>query len=340
MGEERFRNKVTWFTFFYSILVVWVHSYNGELFLGKTIQGQTLTKVEHFFGDTVGQIAVPGFFVISAYLFYRNFHWKSLGSKWRSRVRSIIIPYVLWNVIYYAGYAMGSRLPFITQVMGKGSIPFHLESIGDAVIHSRYLYVFWYLQQLILLLALAPVLYLLLKRVWSGVLFLGIVFGAVWMAEDFPCLNEDALLYYGVGAFLALHGRFLEQGFYRKRGLAGLGILGAGLINFYFTKELFQPGTIVLYRLLIPIGLWMITDEKLLGSPRPWMECNFFLYAIHFALVRLVNKAVALVAPPVFWIPMLLYLMMPGLMVAVSFWISVGLKRYLPKLWSVLNGGR
>ena len=39
MGEEQFRKKVTWSTFFFGILVVWVHSYNGELFLGKTAQG-------------------------------------------------------------------------------------------------------------------------------------------------------------------------------------------------------------------------------------------------------------------------------------------------------------
>ncbi len=340
MGEERFRNKVTWFTFFYSILVVWVHSYNGELFLGRTRQGQLLTNFERFFGDTVGQIAVPGFFMISAYLFYRNFYWGALWSKWKSRVQSILIPYVLWNLIYYAGYALGSRLPFITQVMGKGVIPFHLESIADAVLHSRYLYVFWYLQQLILLLVLAPVLYLLLKRVWTGVIFLAAVFAAVWMAADFPCLNEDALFYYGMGAFLALHGRYLEQGFNRKRGLAGLGILGAGLMNLYFTKRFFRPGTTVLYRLLAPIGLWMMIDERRLRNPRPWMECNFFLYAVHFALVRLVNKTVAMAAPPVFWIPMALYLVMPGLMTAISYGMSVGLKRFLPWFWRVLNGGR
>ena len=34
MTELEFRNKVTWFSFALSLLVIWVHSYNAELFLG------------------------------------------------------------------------------------------------------------------------------------------------------------------------------------------------------------------------------------------------------------------------------------------------------------------
>lgn len=36
MTEKQFRNKVTWFSFVFSLLVIWVHSYNAELFLGRT----------------------------------------------------------------------------------------------------------------------------------------------------------------------------------------------------------------------------------------------------------------------------------------------------------------
>ena len=34
MTELEFRNKVTWFSFALSLLVIWGHSYNAELFLG------------------------------------------------------------------------------------------------------------------------------------------------------------------------------------------------------------------------------------------------------------------------------------------------------------------
>ena len=34
MDEREFRSKVYWLTFIFSILVIWVHSGNAELFLG------------------------------------------------------------------------------------------------------------------------------------------------------------------------------------------------------------------------------------------------------------------------------------------------------------------
>ena len=39
MKEEQFRNKITWFTFGYSLLVIWVHSYNGGVVSGKNQPG-------------------------------------------------------------------------------------------------------------------------------------------------------------------------------------------------------------------------------------------------------------------------------------------------------------
>ena len=70
MEEGSFRKKITWFTFAFSLFVVWVHAYNAELFLGRTEAGVWVDRVEHWIGETVGQIAVPGFFMISACLFY------------------------------------------------------------------------------------------------------------------------------------------------------------------------------------------------------------------------------------------------------------------------------
>ena len=75
MTELEFRNKVTWFSFALSLLVIWVHSYNAELFLGYQAATGMVYVLEHRIGEWFGQIAVPGFFVISGYQFYRDFDW-------------------------------------------------------------------------------------------------------------------------------------------------------------------------------------------------------------------------------------------------------------------------
>lgn len=341
MGEKEFRNKTTAFSFFFSILVVWAHSYNGELFLGKTPQGKAVLEIEHVMGDRIGQIAVPGFFLLSAYLFYRNFGWNKLLPKWRSRLQSVLLPYFLWNGIYYLGYVIGSRLPLVSKAMGKGKIPIAPDVFFDALLNYRYLHTFWYMKQLILMIMLAPLFYLFLKQLWSGLLFLAVMFFMIWTARDvFPYINEDAVFYYGSGAFLALHGRQLEKPAGRKRFWAGLGLTGIALVNFYLTSRYSLPGTTVACRLLMMLGLWLLAGDKLPVSVRPWMECNFFLYAVHFAVIRLINKSFALVLPPHPAFPLLLYLLMPAVAVGISYGLSLILRQFTPGLWRVLNGGR
>lgn len=69
MREKWFREHIWWMSFILSLMVVWVHSENVDLFLGEIGRESLVYRLEFFFAQTLGQIAVPGFFMISAYLF-------------------------------------------------------------------------------------------------------------------------------------------------------------------------------------------------------------------------------------------------------------------------------
>lgn len=338
--EARFRNKITWFTFVFSVLVVWVHSTNGELFLGQTPDLVKVAALERFLGNSVAQIAVPGFFMMSGYLFYRNFTWKKLGKKWESRIRSVLVPFLLWNTIYYGGYVIGSRLPVVTDIMGKGKIPLDWYTAVDAVLHYTYNYVFWYLYQLILLTILAPALYGVLRYRAVGGAALAALFYLVQRGTVIPYLNLDALFYYGLAAFWGIHGAAVAEGRWtRKKGLAGALMMAAaiGLLNGPW------PGGIaarVCYRTMMPAGLWLAVDAWRLPEARDWMKYNFFLYAVHFALVRLVNKTAARILGGYWLFPVLLFLAMPAVMVWISSRMGRWMKTRMPRIWVLLNGGR
>ena len=85
-GERRFHDQISWLMFLFSIFVIWVHSYNVDLFSGGAQDGvwSLADRIENFVSVGLGQIAVPGFFLLSSYLFFRNFSWDKLLRKWKS----------------------------------------------------------------------------------------------------------------------------------------------------------------------------------------------------------------------------------------------------------------
>lgn len=366
--EEDFRNRVYWLTFCFSILVIWVHSFNMELFLGSEGAYGFPRQLEYFFGDTLGQIAVPGFFMMSAFLFYRSFSWNKLTAKWRSRVKSILIPYMLWNFLYYAAYALATRLPGISSFMGKEAVPVTAGAVYQAVFHYHYNPVFWYLYQLILLIVLAPVLYLLLKRKLTGMCFLGAVLFALWKNWKFPHLNMDALLYYSFGAFGALHwkspGRMGTEWSIPEHGVlkpvsgetAGrtceklpLALFAASLVLFRGVIYIAgRPGSCLYMHPLhtVLLRFWGVCLAVFfvsilpLGKAADWMKNNFFLYAIHFGWVRLLNKTAAKLFYGSGMAALLMFLFMPLFMVVISTWLGRLLKRFVSRVYEVLAGGR
>ena len=349
MNEEQFRSRIYWVTFLFSMLVVWVHSYNGELFLGLTGQAAMVDRIERAVGEQLGQMAVPGFFMVSAYLFYRRFTWEKLLYKWKSRVHSVLIPYFLWNFLYYMAYVMATRIPAITRLIGKTAVPFDGGQLVRAVAFYGYNPVFWYLFQLILLVALAPLVYTVMRGNLTGAAALGIMAFGLWKNWAMPLLNLDALFYFCAAAWASLHrdtwGRGIEERTgVRKNMTAGAILLTAmGLLLYLgrFGGLLWErPLYTVCWRLWGVCGAVLAVKAADLPDAREWMKHNFFLYAIHFAWVRFINKAAAAAFPGSAVIALAAFILMPVLMTAVSALIGGAMRRFVPNVYYMLSVGR
>lgn len=344
MTELEFRNKVTWFSFALSLLVIWVHSYNAELFLGYQAMTGTVYVLEHRIGDWFGQIAVPGFFMISGYQFYRDFSWEKLKGKWQRRVKSLLVPYIVWNFLYYICYVVASRVPALSDVVGKGVVKLSLQAAVEAVVAHTYNNVFWYLYQLIWLVALAPVLYMLLKRVWSGCLLLAACWILVRFSPSGLLVNPDALIYYGTGAMLALHWKAVaEQCESRMCFWTGMFSMAAAAAVYYVGLWQAHIPSFVLCRVLAVAGFWLVLPGKHLPAAKEFMKHNFFLYAVHFAIVRLINKTAArlgIIGATDWYGPFFLFLFMPVLVLVISSVTGAWMRRYLPRVWRLLTGDR
>lgn len=342
MQEFVFSKKVTWFSFVFSLLVVWVHSYNAQLYLGGTKWLEPIGRLEYAMIDWLAQIAVPGFFMISGYLFYRNFSIDKLRYKWESRIRSVLVPYILWNFLYYIGYVIGSRLPWLHVVVGKGVIPFRLDVMVDAIINHTYNYVFWYLFQLILLILLAPVLYPVLKNKKSRVGFFLLLGVLLFFDIPLPFLNTDALFYYAAAASAAMTVPEWVEAEVPGEMMWRLGVIliFMGMIAYILGLQHRMPAGFVLCRCFAVTGLWLAVPGQKLPSVKMFMNQNFFLYATHFGIVRFMNKALALRFAENPAAAAALFMAMPALALGISTLTAVIMRKWTPCIWKILNGGR
>ena len=137
---------------------------------------------------TLMQVCVPSFFVISGYLFFhgiKHFTFTIYGEKLKRRVRTLLIPYVLWN-IFCAGLFLFkvSVLHFPgLGIIENGIVDWTKFFEGFVYIQQvsgfPYAFAFWFIRNLIIFIILAPVVWMIARKWWSVALFfiIKIVFG-------------------------------------------------------------------------------------------------------------------------------------------------------------------
>ena len=114
MPEAKFHQKIAWFNFICCLMVIWTHSGNADLFFPELGQDAPWWHFQYPVMQEILRVDIPCFIMLSAYLFYRNFTMKRLGEKLNKRLHSLLVPYLLWNTIYYVAYVAASRIPGVS----------------------------------------------------------------------------------------------------------------------------------------------------------------------------------------------------------------------------------
>lgn len=341
MPEDKFRRKISWFNFVCCLMVILTHSGNAELFFPELGTDAPWWKFQYGIMQKFLMVDVPCFIMLSAYLFYRNFTIERLGEKLNKRLHSLLIPYFLWNTIYYILYLLANYIPGLRTIANKSGISFSLSGAWQAIAKYTYNPVFWFMYQIILLVLLTPVIYLFLKNIWTGAVYLIVLMAVLFKTMPVFEVNFDALIYYSFAAYASLHlKKIIEKAWSPKRAVLGIILLaiGIGFGRIYYTHS-WIPG-IVIYQLLAVTGIWLIVNEDWLLTVKPFMTCTFFIYATHFIVVRFINKAAAIIFSGNQLISMMLYLSMPIIAVIICYQAARFFRRYLPEIWKILNGGR
>lgn len=326
------------------ILVVFIHSTMNVKFNDLTsinIRGGYYELIRDYISTGLCLSAVPLFFFISGYLYFRGGNEFSVNqyiTKTRSRIKSLLVPYLLWNTLFLVAFYVAENIfPSITSGNHNTIAEYGLSDFLMAYWNAREGFPIdgplWFVRNLMILSILSPMFYWLLKN-----RILGLVI--IIMALSFG--PQDA--YWLLGAYCALQ----EVDFVKWTKKLFYFALPLWLILIMVCWGLESELALVVKRLYVLSGVCAITGmvgifyrNKPLGINMSFLQTtSFFLFAFHQPILLLMCKLWCRYTPSTDNFLIIGYFLMPVTIILISTMIFVLMKSFTPKILTVLNGGR
>ncbi len=347
---QTFWNKKITVSYILAVLICVLHAYayNYYLPLGDSWIAKVDTAFHFFQNDMLPRVAVPLFLMISGYLFFVNFTMSKYKTKLRSRVKSLLIPYLIWNTVGML-FQVATSFPFIAKYfVGRKPFEISVKNILYSVFLWRGYLPCWFLFALMVFAVISPLIYFLLKNKYVGIMIVAALivlyqFGIELPAELF--MDSDCIYYYLIGAYIGMHFRdcFANRSMLSERivctVLFGIALIMHGL---YKSETLPIPRSVdVLILAIAAYTFWKVCDWFVKGkSPRPFLKRSFMVYLTHLNIVAVVSKLIYLALPKTaaFYIPNVIISVTLTLVLINLFCIA--LQKISPRFYSIVSGER
>lgn len=338
-SENNIRKKIVMLNFILSVTILIYHS--------NCIKAMPYENKDFFYYlsnliTNFGYCAVPTFFALSAFLFYRNFSLSQYISKLKRRFKSLCLPYLIWNLFYCILFVTCYYIPII-QNNTNSTTEFHFVNNLIGIIMSDYTPL-WFVRDLIIYVILSPCIYYLIKNKIIGLIIILITFSTNLFFINFP---YESIAYwlpiYLTGAYVGKHysEKMMTTIFTGKVALIiCITILALSLFTLCLIPNSY---TFFIYRYISPFGLWILLDyiinyEKL--KVRDTYTYSFFIYANHFFILTALQRIITNMIGSSTLAYGINYLIIP--FIVLCFLITVGkiLKRNYSKFYYLTTGGR
>lgn len=341
--KENFSNKITVLSFVMSIFVIFIHA-NNLKYYGLLDHSNMLINYEiTLFADAIGGIAVPFFFFLSGFWFFRmNIQtknvWRNIRNKNIKKINTLIIPYVFWNTLGMIFYMFLARIPLIATFMNNSKIiPINLSSIINGIFNHKFYFPFWYMKELIIISFLVtPMLVLVLRRKRLSHVVLILIVICSFFQIDFHFVQSTSILFFFQGALIAtFYRKWFEQNECKNMSIIYLVLLLICIIIRFFNKSAMSE--LCLYAspiLLVKSGEWV--PHK---NVNWFVKQSFFIYASHIIPVTAIGHILRMVSSDNSWATVAYIIAV--LMTLIILWIVAHcLVKISPYFYSLISGGR
>jgi hypothetical protein len=338
------------------IAVVLIHGAESSINFKNGMVGAVENSVvfdflRNLISEGVARSAVPAFFFMSGYFYFYRFNCL-IGDyikNSRSRIRTLLAPYIFWNFAVFFLFFLLQSVGFMAVFFSGRNVPilnWRLLDYLNALLGFDGMpiaYPLWFLRDLIVLCLVAPLIYVLIRSLRA--VFFGAI-SIVWFLELWPLSipSADAVTFFAFGAYVSLNKKnvFYFDRFAREVVVTYIALLVADVLL------LDSEWRIHIHKMAVGLGVvvaLVLTDLKENDRVRVFLlrgaPASFFVFCAHEPLLSGTRKIFYLLLEPsspalVFF----LYISLTILVVTVLVVLHRVLLTRFPSVLFWVTGGR
>lgn len=347
--------------FYCASAVVLIHAFGAPLSGTTTVafQNGIYDFIRIFFSQGICRVSVPIFLMISGYLFFSKLReWDNTiwFSKVKKRVRSLLIPYILWNIISivfsFVKVSVISRDPGAGLTIldfkeyfdqNGGFLAFWDRGIG-ALPHN---YPLRSIRDLFIVVLFSPVVFSFVKRTkLVGLTILYCIY-VIQPKDLFAGFSTEAFVFFSLGAYLQIHNIDFATFFSKRIGWSlcvSIPILVIMVVMYGNNMPIWHLAC----RLFRLFGAFSIIGLVAMGIKHNYLKVNptlsgsaFLIYAGHGTIILpILQYVLDRISAPSQLYCLFSYFATAFLAVLLLVLSNHLLSRFLPRFYSVLTGGR
>lgn len=340
------------------VAVVYIHGVGKDIFNSfDFIPSNDFILLTNLTTNGICRIAVPLFFLISGYLFFfEKWDMKIYLEKMKRRIHSLLIPYILFNLI---GLIVIGTFQWLIPDMISGNyktIPEY--GVADFLLafwkidgmNIPFIAPLWFIRNLMVAMLFSPFIYVGIKKL-GGCFVLPFLIS--WYVDfyTFAIPGTMCLAFFSLGGWLRINGRNMVEVIipYRRYSFIFYPVLlliGA-LTPTDSLLDILIDNTTILCGVVASVGLasWGV-EHYSWKIPMLFASATFFVYAAHVPyigqfvkiILKFIPKSISLTELDV--IAWLMHLLIPIIFISFLIMVYYLLKKMFPRFIFLLVGER
>ena len=330
--------------------------------------GEVYNFIGVFVTNVFTAVPVPLFMMISGYLYFNKcnlsegFGREVYINKTRSRIKSLLIPYLIWNLLVFLFFTVGQSLTAGSEVMQKDGYKalagyemidyiknfWALDSTGMPIDGPL-----WFIRDLFIISLFSPIIFYGIKYLRWFFLLIIVVLVYTHVAFEIPYIDIKyhigiAEAYFIMGASCMLLSPELPTKLIDKKIFLVIFIFALiGMLGLMYSKltdniQIEKPALLcyIIFGSFLFLAIAELLAERKIQIATWLSTASFFLFAIHKPIQVIIRRGVfAIFHPSDEIILITLIFIVPTIVILISLGIFYVIRRWMPWL-KCLNGYR